>query len=63
MPTLAEPEALADLSPAARDAWNEWVRREKTQALLDRVDGARAPDEVAESIRALVATLSLEEDN
>ncbi len=33
------------------------------QALLDRVDGARAPDEVAESIRALVATLSLEEDN
>jgi len=33
------------------------------QALLDRVDGSRAPDEVAESIRALVATLSLEEDN
>ena len=33
------------------------------QALLDRVDGSRPPDEVAESIRALVATLSLEEDN
>ncbi|MFZ9668728.1 MAG: adenylate kinase [Solirubrobacterales bacterium] len=33
------------------------------QALLDRVDGSRAPDEVAESIRALIATLSLEEDN
>jgi adenylate kinase len=33
------------------------------QALLDRVDGSRPPDEVAESIRALVSTLSLEEDN
>ena len=33
------------------------------QALLDRVDGSRSPDEVSESIRALVSTLSLEEDN
>ena len=37
MRTLAEPEALADLSPTDRDAWNEWVRREKTHAFLDRV--------------------------
>ena len=33
------------------------------QALLDRVDGSRSPDEVAESIRALVSTLSLEKEN
>jgi adenylate kinase len=35
----------------------------ESKALLDRVDGSRSPDEVAESIRALVSTLSLEEDN
>lgn len=31
------------------------------QALLNRVDGSRDPDSVAESIRTLVSTLSLEE--
>jgi adenylate kinase len=31
------------------------------EGLLNRIDGARAPDEVGESIRALVSTLSLEE--